>query len=272
MSTTKSKGRKDITDKFYTPSQTINTILSNLQTPLSSFDLIIEPSAGSGAFTTKLQELHNNIVSYDIHPNAPSIIQQDFLLLPPTKHQHNNILVIGNPPFGVQCNLAIDFINHAAKFASHIGFILPLSFKKPSIQNRINKNLHLIQEIQIPPDFILPDNTIYTVPCVFQLWQKKAVVRKIQNKKLTTKLFQFTTPENANLRVQRVGGNAGKAYLNLNGATSSNYFIKAPDPQQLADIINSLVFETIDYTVGPKSLSKTELIETIEAYLQTYHK
>lgn len=73
--------------------------------------------------------------------------------------------------------------------------------------------------------------------------------------------------EKADFRIQRVGGNAGKASFDLTKSPSSNYFIKNNTNLSNIDfvnLINSLSFPTISYTVGPKSLSKGELIAIIE--------
>ena len=85
--------------------------------------------------------------------------------------------------------------------------------------------------------------------------------------KTTTEYFSFVTPKEAEIRIPRVGGNAGKATLNLTGAVTSNYFIKNNtklNSQEFIDFINQLIFPSIEFTVGPKSLSKGELIAIFE--------
>ena len=185
--------------------------------------------------------------------------------------KYNNILVIGNPPFGQQNTLAINFFNEAARFANVIAFILPLSFKKRSVQNKLDINFHLIKEKNLNPNSFLLNNEKYSVPCVFQVWKRKDIKREVYKTKTTTSLFDFVDKDNADFRIQRVGGNAGKASLDLNYSAQSNYFIKNNTQysnEELINIINQTVFPEIEYTVGPKSLSKTELIITLEALLK----
>ena len=70
--------------------------------------------------------------------------------------------------------------------------------------------------------------------------------------------------------MQRVGGNAGKASLDLNRSPSSNYFIQNLSNlsnEDFVTLINTLTFPTIAFTVGPKSLSKGELVSVIEQAL-----
>lgn len=81
---------------------------------------------------------------------------------------------------------------------------------------------------------------------------------------MESKYFSFVkTKEEADFRIQRVGGNAGKAFLDKNDALSSNYYLKNTseyETEKLISILNTIKYETVEYTVGPKSLPKGELI------------
>jgi len=144
---------------------------------------------------------------------------------------------------------------------------LPKSFKKVSVQNRLNLYFHLITEVDLPENSFLLNNENYSVPCVFQIWERDNIPREKIKLKTTTDLFSFVDKESAKIRIPRVGGNAGKATLNLDGAKTSNYFIinnTELSDEQFVDFVNSLKFPSITYTVGPKSLSKGELIAIFE--------
>ena len=164
--------------------------------------------------------------------------------------------------------MAIEFFNEAAKFCNTIAFILPLSFKKDSVQNRLNLNFHLEKEIILGNcEFLLKNEDIIKVPSVFQVWQHKNNQRAPIKLKTTTKLFDFVDKAQADFRIQRVGGNAGKASFDLTKSASSNYFIKNNSNisnEEFVNLINELKYPTIEFTVGPKSLSKGELIATVE--------
>lgn len=264
---TKSNGQKDVLDRFYTPEDIVLDCLANLD--LNSYDCIIEPSAGTGNFSKHLP----NVFSYDIAPASDNIIQADWFKLDKSQFKnYKSILVCGNPPFGQQNTLAIQFFNEAAKFCDTIAFILPLSFKKYSIQNRLNLKFHLEKEIDLLDcPFYLNDKEIIKVPCVFQIWKKQDKERELIKLKTTTDLFNFVNSEQADFRIQRVGGNAGKASFDLNRAASSNYFIKNLSKlsnEEFVELINNLTFPSIEFTVGPKSLSKGELIAIIEENLE----
>lgn len=260
---TKSNGQKDNLDRFYTPIETVEKCLTLLD--LNRYDCCIEPSAGTGNFLTYLP----NSFGYDICPEAENIIQADWLTLDKTKfQQYQHILICGNPPFGEQSSLAIKFFNEAAKIAETIAFIVPLSFKKDSIQNRLDLHFKLSQELILDNcTFYLKNEEKINVPCVFQVWEKQPKQRQKIQLKTTSNLFDFVDKEIADFRVQRVGGNAGKASFDLTKSASSNYFIKnlsEKSNEDFVDYINQLIFPTITYTVGPKSLSKGELIAVIE--------
>lgn len=263
MATTKSLGQKDTLDKFYTQ-KNIALDCINFIDNINLFDCIIEPSAGDGSFSKQIP----NCLAYDIQPEGDNIQQADWLLLDKEQFKrYNNILVIGNPPFGQQNTLAVKFFNESSKIANVIAFILPLSFKKHSIQNRLNLNFHLIKEKILDKKSFTLDGKDYSVPCIFQVWEKKDIKRKPYQNKTTTELFDFVDKNNADFRIQRVGGNAGKASFDLNFSIQSNYFIKNKtcySNEKLIDIINQTIFPELEYTVGPKSLSKTELILTLE--------
>ena len=222
MAITKSLGQKDTLDKFYTQ-KNIALDCINFIDNINLFDCIIEPSAGDGSFSKQIP----NCLAYDIQPEGDNIQQADWLLLDKEQFKrYNNILVIGNPPFGQQNTLAVKFFNESSKIANVIAFILPLSFKKHSIQNKLNLNFHLIKEKILDKKSFTLDGKDYSVPCVFQVWEKKDIKRKPYQNKTTTELFDFVDKNNADFRIQRVGGNAGKASFDLNFSIQSNYFIK----------------------------------------------
>lgn len=262
--TTKSLGQKNILDKFYTNPQVAQECLNLLN--LSDYDLIIEPSAGNGSFSSLIP----NCLAMDIEPENNQILKKDFFLYMPENVK--NVLVVGNPPFGQQSSLAIDFFNHAAKFANTIAFILPKSFKKYSIQNKLNLYFYLEYEYNLSKNSFILNNQPYDVPCIFQIWIKKDQPRKKIILPTTSIYFDFTKDiSKADFRIQRVGGNAGTAFLDKNGALSSNYYlINKTDIElnTLINLLNQIEYDNIADTVGPKSLPKGEMILKIEQKIQ----
>ncbi len=264
--TTKSGGQKNALDKFYTKDSVAKSCIE--VSDISSYSVIIEPAAGAGAFSNQLP----NCIALDLDPDSPGVIKQDWFTFERERNDEDKVLVIGNPPFGQQNSLAVDFINHAAKFADRVAFIVPISFKKASVQNRLDKNLHLTYEEMLPENSFTLDSRDYDVKCLFQIWDykeaKRAAAPRASN---VNNLFSFVKKEDApDASIQRVGGNSGKANLSfLDRSESSNYFIKFNntltkiEKQDAIDKLNNITHPSRDYAIGPRSLSKGEINEQV---------
>jgi hypothetical protein len=138
-------------------------------------EIILEPSAGSGVFLSLLPP--EKRVGIDLEPAHPEVVKQDFFTYEPPIGKA--VCVVGNPPFGKNSSLAVNFFNHASLFADTIAFIFPRTFRKRSVQNRLDLNFHLDTEILLEKNsFHTPDGQLYDVPCVFQVWKKKPEKRK----------------------------------------------------------------------------------------------
>lgn len=244
-------------DKFYTKPHIVSECISKFEewtsSKIENYDFILEPSAGSGFF---LDQLPNHTQAIDIFPEDKRIVQGDFL----ETFFFEPGLVIGNPPFGKNSSLAVKFFNHAAGFADLIAFILPRTFEKTSIQDRLDLNFHLIGQLEIGPDAFLSDGTDYDVPCVFQVWERRSIKRN-KTQKLFCDDFDFSTCDNADFSFQRVGVNAGRIKDSLNVSKSSHYFIKGNN-KGVRDIFEKLEFSDEKLrTAGNPSISKSEIIE-----------
>ena len=251
-------------DKYYTKSNVVNQCIDLIKKNINinKNDIIIEPSAGNGAFINKIKELSNDYYFYDIEPEHNEIIKKDFLTLEINK-ENKKIHIIGNPPFGRQSSIAIKFIKKCCLFASTISFILPKSFKKDSMKKHFLTNYHLIIEEDLNDAFLV-NNIEYNVPCVFQIWEYKDTKRN-EPTKLEPKNFIFVEQhEMPSISFRRVGVNAGTISKEINNkSVQSHYFIKFINNENINEIIdklNNLKFEN-NNTVGPKSISKQELIK-----------
>jgi predicted RNA methylase len=254
-------------DKYYTKDIVvvlcINLVKKYIQ--INSDDLIVEPSAGNGSFINGIKSLTSNFRFYDLEPDNEEIIKQDYLEYDYgiIKNSFSKIHIIGNPPFGRQSSFAIKFIKKSCEFCDSVSFILPKSFKKDSLKNKFPLKFHLIFEIDLPDKSFLVAGVEHNVPCVFQIWEKKDLNRII-SKKLEPNNFIFVKKtENPDISFRRVGVNAGIIDKKIEEKSiQSHYFIKFTNKKSTHDNINKL--STINYdfnnTVGPKSISKQELI------------
>lgn len=107
-------------DKYYTPSDLVDYVISKTFDIVGKSNIteIIEPSAGNGAFSSKL-----DCIAYDLYPESNNIIEQDYLELE-TAYKKGR-LVIGNPPFGNRGHLMQKFCNKSFEIADYVSFILP---------------------------------------------------------------------------------------------------------------------------------------------------
>jgi len=262
------RNKKHINDKFYTKTEVANTLISNIEN-INYYDAIIEPSAGDGKFYDILIKLHNNVIGLDIDPEHSCIIKQDWFKYElPIKY--NNILVIGNPPFGNQSSLSIKFFKKCDELkVDTIAFILTKSFKKETVKNKIPLNYHLIKQIELDDNSFLLNNIEYNVPSIFQIWKRKDEKRIIEKKDSKNNFFEFVKKQdNPDICFRRVGFYAGTIYDEIeNKSEQSHYFIKSNIKiEKLKEIFNSIQWEH-NNTAGPKSIGKSELVEKfIEIY------
>jgi hypothetical protein len=274
ISSWRMKGKKstgllrNTVDKFYTKSDIAKECFELFQRTIepNDQDIFIEPSAGNGSFSQWMKDSYFNVFSYDILPEEEGIIQQDYLTLETDIWISNTIHVIGNPPFGKQSSTAKAFIQKSCAFASSISFILPKSFKKDSFQKSFDSSFHLIFEKDLPSYSFLVDKEEYDVPCVFQIWKKLSHKRK-SLAKVDPKWFTFVKKEETpDYSIRRVGVYAGKIDTDIETKSiQSHYFIHLNDQVDknlFIEKYKQIQFED-NNTVGPKSISKQELIAKV---------
>jgi hypothetical protein len=172
-------------DQFFTKDHVaeycIKSLINTLNINNENVDdfIFIEPSAGSGAFYKLLPA--EKRVGMDIMPLHPELETQDFLSWEP-HDKTKKYIFIGNPPFGYRAWLALTFMNHAAKFAEYIGFILPMAFQsegKGSPKNRVI-GMQLIHSEHIASDsFVLPNGEKRKVNALWQIWKKGSALPSI---------------------------------------------------------------------------------------------
>jgi hypothetical protein len=251
-------------DQFYTNPLYAATFLSAIAhtVDLNKYDHILEPSAGTGSFYNLLNA--NKRIGLDLDPKAPGVIKTDFFdWMPPVGKR---IITIGNPPFGKNAALAVKFFNRAAEFSDVIAFVIPRTFRKASIINRLAQDFHCVYDETVPDNSFIFNGAAYNVPCAAQIWVRKATPRaKIVTLKLEQirSWFELVEPSKSDFAIQRVGGRAGLIRLadRMNFSAESHYFIKAHDARVLP------VFQQIDFnrvkfnTAGNPSVSPSELIE-----------
>jgi len=226
----------------------------------------IEPSAGGGA----LLKHFPGAKGYDLVPQADGIEQANFLSHD-FKTNPKTTLIFGNPPFGRGGSLALQFIRKAATLADTIAFILPATFAKSSMKNRLPNDFHLEYEMDLPADsFESPDGKSLDVLCVFQIWRRGETKRSKEEFDASTSPIQFVKPEEANFAVRRVGDNKslGRIEAVADVRTSKNHFF-LKGGKELQDAIRKSSWEHIRGTAakGLKSISRLEFVTEVGKHL-----
>jgi len=273
MKQTTGLSRKTI-DKYYTANKAVEKCMEliNKHIEINNDDLCIEPSAGNGSFIECIKSSFANYKFYDLEPEHIEIVKQDYLMFDHEmiESKYDKKHIVGNPPFGRQSSLAIKFIKKSCEYCDSISFILPRSFKKESLKKYFPLNFHLECEYDLPYNSFIVDNKSYDVPCVFQIWVKKDVNRHVP-KKLVPSKYKFVKKEVAHdISFRRVGVYAGEVDRHTKKKSiQSHYFIKFDNilTDELFKELSNINYSCKHNTVGPKSISKQELIKEFNMVL-----
>lgn len=253
---------KDIALKCYNK---LNEIIN-----LNDFDIHLEPSAGSGSFFNIMNDTKK--IGLDIEPKEKGIIKMNFFDYKPEKDK--KYLVIGNPPFGRVSSLAVKFFNKSAEFANCIAFIIPRTFNRVSIQNKLDLYFELIynEELPLNPCCFTPK---MTAKCCFQIWVKKETKRNKIIYDKTHNDFNFlkhgpkdknnqpTPPEKCDFVIKAYGSNCGEIIdtnLELLRPKSWHWLKSNIDIELLKKRFRQLDYTMSKDTVRQDSLGQQELI------------
>ena len=272
------KDIKKLTEQYYTKKEIVNKICNKLSEKLniSSKDMIIEPSAGNGAFIHKIKSLSENYMFFDTNPQHDEIQEQDFLQFNylDTQLQYSNIHVIGNPPFGRLSSIALKFIKHACEFCDSLTFILPKSFKKDSWIRRFNRNFHLVYQEDLPNNSFTFDGEDMNIPCLFQIWERRNYERDLPVREIPFGYSFVIKSEKPDISLRRVGLHAGKITREIDDKnTSSHLFVRFDKGNRrkinkIVEKMNQVVYSK-ENTVGPRSVSKQEFIQSLNKIIKS---
>jgi len=258
-------------DKFYTKPQVAIKLINTLSGlyPFEEYDILLEPGAGSGSFLLNLPK--DKRIGIDLDPAHQEIVKSDYLEWAPDKSKR--YMVVGNPPFGRVSSLAIKFFEKSAEFADVIAFIIPRTFRRVSVQNRLNLNFHLAYDEELPlkPCCFEPK---MSAKCCFQIWERRKEKRKIVSLSKTHSDWEFlpfgpkdnngqpTPPRNANFALKAYGSNCGQIVTeNLyNLRPKSWHWIRAKNPELLIKNLKALDYSISKDTARQDSIGRAELV------------
>jgi len=271
-------------DKYYTKKDVAIRCVEILKEKLGEKSLTwVEPSVGSGAFRTAFDYVirgGGKFISLDIDANVRTDFCCDYLNWKPKFEIGQQVIVFGNPPFGKNSSLAVKFINKSAEFADFVAFILPMSFEKASIMNRISQKLHLVYSENVGENAFEFEGKDRDVPCKFYIFEKRPTNREMINPgQSSSQLVTFVSPKDCTLMIQRVGSKAGKCVFNrdkiLEKAASRNFYFCKIDESILTDE-QRICLSDMDLseckekqnTSGMPSISRPECVKLIHKFLK----
>ena len=249
-------------EQYYTPKPLAVELVAQIEKVLGSLagKTILEPAGGTGAFIEAVQAVGvSEVISFDIEPLHELVTVGDFLA---QEIKERNLITISNPPFGRNNSLSIPFFNHAAKVSDAICFIVPRSWRKWSVTNRLDLGFELALDLDIEIDYVDADGTPLSnknhLATCFQIWKKANVSRSLV--RVTDKgIIEKVSPEQADVSLTIFGYGCGKVKTEFEPiANTTQMFLKLKHPQALAAL------ESVDYSKFFKNTAYTEALSLPE--------
>jgi hypothetical protein len=180
-------------DIFYTKIDVANNCANFIKNNIPSIinfnkDIIIEPSAGNGAFIKGIENLARMSIFFDQNPQDKRICERNYLTFDFERMDrtdlsglwYDDVHVVGCPPFGEApaYDMAVEFIKISCTYAKSISFILPqgLDYTFPA-------EYYCVFKTDLPPNSfnkIVPaagaeDKKVidYDIAATFQIWVKR---------------------------------------------------------------------------------------------------
>jgi len=219
--------RNKVFDQYYTKKKVVKQCLNIVKRLPYSYDLIIEPSAGDGAFYDSIE---GNKIGIDIDSNHKEIIKQDWLDYK-ISDKYKTVLVIGNPPFGRYSKLSTLFIKHSLSFSNvqTIAFILPNVFRKHTRQKILPDNWRIRSITELGKDSFVFDGEDYHLPASFFVFDKSEGKDLRVNHNLYTETKDFTFGSKDDFDIFVFGASPTKVIKNPQ-PNNRGYYLKSKIP------------------------------------------
>jgi predicted RNA methylase len=236
--------RKTGVEQYYTPKDLARNLSEELIAITGSDRSFLEPAGGNGSFVSALESLGvEKIQAVDLYPKHPRVKNADFLTHNP---KGSNLVTISNPPFGRNNSLSIPFFNHAANHSEYIAFLVPRSWRKWSVQNRLDRRFHLISDRDVAVNYVTDtgerigaNNDLRTC---FQIWQRQDALRpliRVQDQGLVKKC----KPEIADVAIRVFGFGCGKSYRDFPRVANTTLMFLTVLDARVFEVIEGLDYE-----------------------------
>lgn len=252
-------------DQFYTnplvAGRYVRSLIKSYPDPQAFF---VEPAAGDGAFVKPLRRAGRKVRAIDIEPAAAGIRCGDFLNERPLfeeRPKNSKVIVLGNPPFGKNASVAVRFFNTAAGHSDVIAFIVPRTFRKISLQSRLDRRFHLVHDSNVERDAFLLNGRKHDVPCAWQIWERSSEIRTPPEPPSVSHLIDYTGRSSADFAVRRVGFYAGRVVTGrIDECSLTTHYFMRELRKGVIEALRSVDWsDIVGQTAGVRSLSKKEI-------------
>ena len=220
MATRARLGNRRVTGKeqYYTPPDVADYVVRRVLefTPEAATAQWLEPGAGTGAFVDALARAGlRKVTAIDIEPYHPKVRHADFLDWQPNRR---GLIAVGNPPFGRNNALSVPFFNHAATMCDTIAFIVPRSWRKWSVTNRLDMGFECLVDEDLHVDYVdrdgAPISSKGNLRTCLQIWRPARHRRQpivVPPSRWVTKC----SPREADIAMRVFGYGCGTLYTDL---------------------------------------------------------
>lgn len=253
------------TEQYYTPDHLALQLTGEVVSLIGDISgrTILEPAGGTGAFI-KAARSHGatEFISFDIQPKFEGVRKGDFL----TKRVAipAGTIAISNPPFGRNNSLSIPFFNKAANDVEYICFLVPRSWRKWSVINRLDRRFELIADHDIQIDYVDDQgqhiNKQLRLKTCFQIWRRlpagqlRPIVRVVDND-----LVAKCSPEAADVALRVFGFGCGRLLEDFERKSNSTImFLKLNHPDALEAL------RSVDFSRFYRNTAYTEALSLPE--------
>ena len=253
-------GNRRVTGKeqYYTPRDLAEKLVQKTKALIPDFSsrTVLEPAGGTGAFVEAAKSAGaKKVLSVDIEPKHAEVGLANYLEAPLNL---TDAVTISNPPFGRNNSLSIPFFNRAAEHSEFIAFIVPRSWRKWSVINRLDRRFHLVLDEDLQIDYVDDTHTLISqknlLKTCFQVWQRKDELRpivKIEDRGFVTKV----KPDEADIALTVFGFSCGKVNEEFERKpNTTRMFLKLNHPKALKAL------KSMDYQRFSKNTAYTDAL------------
>lgn len=229
------------TEQYYTPKPLALELTQAVIDLVGINRAFLEPAGGTGVFIDSLTQLGaTKIQSVDIHPKHPKVQRADFFKFTPNS---SDLVTISNPPFGRNNALAVPFFNHAAQYSEYIGFLVPRSWRKWSVINRLDQNFQLIEDVDVSVNYVSETGEQFgmrnDLRSCFQIWKRQDTQRgliKVED----NKLIQKCSPTEADIAIRVFGFGCGTVYRDFDRIPNTTLMFLRVLDRKVFEVIEGL--------------------------------